>query len=190
MEWAMAAERAAGGGESGYWQLALVLGAIGFLGLFARWRKMRTPAPPTAVEMREREANPNKYRDAADKAIVELLETSRTLNAQVDTKIRMLNRLVREAEEQCRRLEALLARARDGGAADEETVRFAPEERKASARRPAASEAGTEKEGERRFISELHERIYFLREAGKTVPEIAKATNLSTTEVEFIVKTF
>lgn len=195
MDWATAAERAtATDGGSGYWQLALVLGAIGFLGLFARWRKLRTPIPPTVTELRERDEDPNRYRDAADRAIVELLETSRSLNAQVDTKIRMLNRLVKEADEQCARLEGLLARARSTSLEDE-TVQFIPEEEplrpepRISSRLSVAESGGGGEPGQR-FLSDLHERIYHLRQAGKTVPEIAKATNLSTTEVEFIVQTF
>lgn len=189
MDWAMAAESARGGGESGYWQLALVVAAIGFLGLFARWRKLRTHLPPSVGELQEREDNPNRYRDAADRAIVELLETSRSLNAQVDTKIRMLNRLIKDAEEQSERLENLINAARTRRLDDEETVQFAPEEgRRKSARVTPLDGAREKAQPERRFLTDLHERVHRLREAGKSVPEIAKATNLSTTEVEFIVK--
>lgn len=192
MNWAMAAEQAAGGGESGYWQLALILAAIGFLGLFARWRKMRTPPLPTTKELRERDDNPNRYRDAADRAIVELLETSRSLNAQVDTKIRMLNRLVKEAEDNCARLENLLSRARSVPF-DGETRLLAPEAHNIQPKalrteKPRETEKADKKEP--KFLSDLHERIYRLQQAKKSVPEIARATNLSTTEVEFFLKTF
>lgn len=177
------AETAARSGESGgYWQLILIVAAIGFLGLFARWRKARQPVIHTAREMRERDDDPGRYRDAADKALVELLETSRVLNAQVDTKIRVLNRLVREAEEKCGRLEKLLALA-DG---EMERPAKAPEKTDPAAA-PPPEDARPE---EPRFLSELHERVYRLRKEGGTVAEIARTTNLSTTEVEFIVGTF
>ena len=183
MDWAWAAEPGAGGGSGGgYWQLAIVLAAIGLLGLFARWRKARAPAMPTTSELRERDENPNRYRDAADRAIVDLLETSQTLNAQVDTKIRVLNRLVKEAEEHAARLEALLAEARRL----EEGIPAQP-----GAGTPAPQAAAAEPAPETRakgFLSELHERIYRLRADGKSVAEIARATSLSTTEVEFIVR--
>lgn len=195
---AMAADRAAqAAGESGYWQLALIMAAIGFVGLFLRWRRMRPPPMQYAKEFRERDEDPNRYRDAADRALVELLETSRTLNAQVDTKIRMLNRLIKDAEEQCARLEGLMGLAKDAvppangpaGAADRGARSSRPTD---SVRRaPSASRRViAEKNGGPHFLSDLHERIYRLREDGKTVAEIAKATNLSTTEVEFIVKGF
>lgn len=175
MDMVVAAE-AAGNAASdggGYWQLALVLAAIGFLGLFARWRKARTPPPVTAKEFRERDHEPNKYRDHADRAIVELLETSRTINAQVDTKIRLLNRLVKDAEEQSARLEKLLGLA---GGVD---APAAPATAAESGRRVAAPADGPV------FQSELHERIFMLKKEGRALAEIAKATNLSTTEVRF-----
>lgn len=183
MGWACAAEVATDGGGSGYWQLIMVVAAIGFLGLFARWRKSRAPAVPTSRELRERDEEPNKYRDAADRAIVELLETSRSLNAQVDTKIRVLNRLVKDAEENIARLETLLA----------EAVALAEGEKtlpKPAAVDPAPPPAPPPEPEGPRFLSELHERIYRLRREGRNVAEIAKATNLSTTEVEFIVQGF
>lgn len=184
-----AAESTKGGG--GYWQLALVLAGIGFLGLFARWRKARTPVMPSAQEMRERDEEPNRYRNAADKAVVELLETSRVLNAQVDTKIRILNRLVKDAEEHTAKLEALLAEAK---ALQSDGLQPAPRGRNPDAQpaetsRASARGAAAKAEPERKFMSDLHERIHRLRSEGKSVAEIAKATNLSTTEVEFIVKT-
>ncbi len=192
-EWAGAAETAGRGGDAGgYWQLALVLAAIGLLGLFSRWRKLHAKPRAVAKELRSRDEDPNRYRDAADRAIVELLETSRTLNAQVDTKIRVLNRLLKDAEEQAARLEGLLGRAREAAEAGEKGEPARSATRRFSSRgtglpnpAEAASEATEPLEPE--FISELHERIYRLRKSGRNVAEIAKATNLSTTEVEFIV---
>ncbi|MCD8350769.1 MAG: hypothetical protein LUC93_09185 [Planctomycetaceae bacterium] len=189
MDYILAAEtaEAATRETGGYWQLALILAAIGFLGLFARWRKARTGPPLTAREMRARDDDPNRYRDAADKAIVELLETSRSLNAEVDGKIRVLNRLVKDAGDKCARLEKLLAQARETeqGTIPSTTTTMTPDDP------PAGSEMDTVVlPPQPKFLSDLHERIYRLRQGGKSVAEIAKATNLSTTEVEFIVHTF
>lgn len=185
----MAAEAAEAAKDTGgYWQLALILGAIGFLGLFARWRKSRMPVVNTARELRERDEDPNRYRDTADRAIVELLETSRVLNAQVDTKIRVLNRLVKEAEENCSRLEKLLAEAR--GELERPAAKRISSRGEAPAPEAAAAAEDEDTVAEPRFLSELHERIYRLKVEGRSVAEIAKTTNLSTTEVEFIVRTF
>lgn len=183
MDWVGAAEAAGGsaGGASGYWHLALILGAIGLLGLFSRWRKARRVPLPTARELREREQDPDRYRTAADKAIVEILETSRSLNAQVDTKIRALNRLVKDGEELAARLEKLLAEAR--GAAEEApaagTNRSAGSSGRLAPPQPAQPGAAR---------TELQERIRLLKKDGKSLTEIAKATNLSTTEVRFAIE--
>jgi hypothetical protein len=181
-----AAEAAvAAGAESGggYWQLALIIAGIGILGLFARWRKARMPVVQTARQIRERDTDPGRYRDAADKALVELLETSRELNAQVDTKIRVLNRLVKDAETAAARLELLLAEGRAFGGAD------APPPPAPLPEASADETIALPAEPKKRFMSDLHERIYRLKKEGHDSAEIAKATNLSTTEVEFIVKT-
>lgn len=178
--WAAEAGGASGGGGGGYWQLALILAGIGFLGIFSRWRKSRMPVIQTAREIRARDDEPNRHRDTADKAIVELLETSRSLNAQVDSKIRVLNRLVKDAGEATARLETLLAEAR----AVREGAPAA-----ATAGAPAPETAAPETPPARMFMSDLHERIYLLKTEGRSAVDIAKATNLSTTEVEFIIKT-
>lgn len=172
MDFAWAAEAAGKNEGGGFWQLALVLAGIGFLGVFARWRKARTPKPETGREIRERDREPQRYRDAADNAVVELLETSRTLNAQVDTKIRILNRLVKEAEENAVRLEKLLAEAKGVEAPGRELE--AP-----LAVEPAAPVSGR---------TELQDRLLRLRRDGKTLAEIARTTNLSITEVKFALE--
>lgn len=179
MDLVWAAETAAGESGSGYWHLALVLMGIGFLGVFARWRKKRHVDAPKTGELRMRDQEPNRYRDAADSAIVDLLETSRSLTAQVDNKIRILNRLVKDAETHCARLEQLIEDAKrlaeDGKpspavrAEEEDTVTCPPPQAKS-------------------FLSELHERVFLLSEEGKSVSEIAKATNLSTIEVRFALE--
>ncbi len=191
MDFTWAAETAgtAAADGGGYWHLALILAAIGFLGLFARWRRARMPVIPTARELRERDAEPNRYRDAADKAIVELLETSRVLNAQVDTKIRVLNRLVKDAEEQCARLETLLAEARGTASAAPAGSGGAAEGGGSGSDAGAGAEGRADAAGPK-FLSELHERVHRLSVEGMGIAEIAKATNLSTTEVEFMVGAF
>ncbi|MCL2000621.1 MAG: hypothetical protein FWG74_04230 [Planctomycetes bacterium] len=183
MDWLRAAEAVGSGGGSdasgGYWQLVMILAGIGFLGLFARWRKLRTPPQPSSKTFRERELDPNRYRDAADRAIVELLETSRSLNAQVDTKIRVLNTLIKEAEILIAELKKLLAEAR--GEIAEPTGKKAD-----SGRRSPASSWRTQRSPGGR--TELQEQLLLLRKEGKSMTEIARATSLSITEVEFALQ--
>lgn len=61
---------------------------------------------PVREQWRERE-NATKMKNAADRVLVELVETSREISARMDTKIRILNTLIRDAERHIRRLEEL-----------------------------------------------------------------------------------
>lgn len=179
-----AAEAGSKSDGTGFWQLAMVLLGIGILGLFGRWRKGRARPMVAAKEMRERDQDPNRYRDAADKAIVEMLEMSRTLNAQVDTKIRLLNKLVKDAEDKTAALEKLLGLA---GRTLENGIESAEAPPATAEPAPSAS-SRTRAEPAKSFVSDLQERIFLLHNQGKTVAEIAKATNLSTTEVKFTIE--
>ncbi len=185
MDVVWAAETAASETGSGYWQLAMVLLGIGLLTIFGRWRKARAPQHiPTAKEFRERDREAHRYRDAADNAIVEMLEMSRTLNAQIDTKIRVLNRLVKDAEDKTAALQKMLTQAGfalDNGVPEQNvSCETAKQAGKSISGRSNRSDTGA-------FMSELHERIHLLHNQGKTAAEIAKATNLSTTEVRFVI---
>ncbi len=55
--------------------------------------------------------NHSGVRDGADQILVELAEMSREINAQVDTKIRVLNKLIRDAEKVVKRYEELQGNA-------------------------------------------------------------------------------
>ncbi|MDR1535634.1 MAG: hypothetical protein LBU64_11175 [Planctomycetota bacterium] len=163
------------------WQLALILAAIVLLGAYSRWRRARTPPPATLADLRKMDQTPERFRSLADQAIVDLLETSRTLNAQVDTKIRVLNRLLKDSEERAARLERLLAAAESlnpspDAANSPPAPADSPRPAAAAPDRPAAA------------LTELQRRILRLRDQGKTPREIAKATNLSTTEVGFAME--
>jgi len=137
-----------------------------------------------AVADAERDAH---VRRAADQALVDLLETSREISAQIDTKIRILNALVKEADAEARRLEALLGRGKDESLSTS-----------AAAGGPAAA-AGTEgaKEGgggeapvpgeSRRGRRDLHERIALLQGQGRSAAEIARAMRLSLQEVNMVL---
>ena len=158
----------------GSWHLILILAAIGLLALFSRWRASRRPPPVTLRELRERDGDPDRYRSQADRAIVDLLETSRSLNAQVDMKIRTLNLLIQRAEEQALRLEKILGemekRAPGRGAAD------------TSGRFPAPAVAL------RPGLTDLQEQVLRLRKAGKSLTEIARSSKLSISEVRFTLE--
>ncbi len=176
MDFAFAAEAASQtGGTDGYWKLALILAAIGILGLLSRWRKARVPPRTTAKEMRSRDEHPERYRNAADRALVELVEVGREINAQVDTKIRFLNRLIKEADDRIAKLEKLSARAEQ------------PVETHDAVRQESAAKT-VRTSGSRRFFSELQARVVDLHDSGRSVADIGKATGLSTVEIELALQ--
>lgn len=162
-------------GTDGYWKLALILAAIGILGLLSRWRKARVPPQVPAKEMRARDQHPERYRDVADRALVELVEVGREINAQVDTKIRFLNRLIKEADDRIGKLEKLSAQ-----------IEMPADAPAAMRQEPAAKAARTS--GSRRFFSELQARVVDLHDSGRSVTDISKATGLSTVEIELALQ--
>ncbi|MCC8180285.1 MAG: hypothetical protein LIP23_05160 [Planctomycetes bacterium] len=187
MDVLFAAEAARSSGSDGYWHLAMILAAIGLLGVFARLRRRNRGPVMTAKEYREMDKHPDRYRNAADKAMVEMLETASQLTAEVNTKCRVLNRLVKDAETQADRLEKLIAEARGvdaaAPAAAEAIARdIATEVRQPDVEKPPAQPqpAGGG--------SQILSRVGILRDQGKSVAEIAKATNLSTIEVTFALQ--
>ena len=136
-----------------------------------------------------------RARPTADRALSDLLETSREINAQIDTKIRILNKLVKDADREARRLERL--QGRTAGAADEQETETAgaagttepaavspedttgdPEER---ARPSGANES-------RRRWRAMRERIEHLQGEGRAPAEIARLTRLSLQEVNVILR--
>ncbi|MDR2390095.1 MAG: hypothetical protein LBE84_00220 [Planctomycetota bacterium] len=168
---------AAAAAVDGSWHLVLILTAIGLLALFSRWRASRQPPPVTLRELRERDGNPDRYRSQADRAIVELLETSRSLNAQIDMKIRTLNLLIHRGEDLALRLEKLLG----------ETGGKMPET--AGSRAAGASESRhLQAVAHRQPLTDLQERVLRLRESGKSLAEIAKSAKLSISEVRFTLE--
>lgn len=173
MEQIFAAEaaNAASNAQSGFWQLAMVLMGIGLLGIFTRWRKSRPgPVVRSAKEWRALDDDPDQYRSEKDKALVDLLETTREITAQVDTKVRLLNSLIREAENKITRLEKLLAVA-----APAQTMPVEQQPARTSARQKTSTMTG------------LQQRIMQMHAAGKTLEETASELGLSVTEVKLAI---
>lgn len=159
-------------------------------------RRRNKPEAPRLGDIRKMEDDIKSVRGAADQALVDLLETSREISAQIDTKIRVLNKLVKDADDRCRKLEKLVKLA-DGEDVDmdETTVMdvkvVAPsadrDEKEAPAvpvmediSKPKRTQSG-------RWASKIHARIEDLDGQGKTPAEIARATNLSLQEVNLVL---
>ena len=163
MDWVWAAEAGGGSGgvdpSSGVWRLVWVALGIMVIVFVTRRQKRLSEQRAAARTSRLLADDGENARRAADQALVSLADMSREINAQIDTKIRFLNRLVKEADERIDRLEALVR-----------------SDRPAEAAPSSASSTG------------LHARVRELRDAGKSPAEIARATGLSLLEVSVALR--
>lgn len=194
MDGAPLAETGAGG--LGMAQLALlilvVLVAVAspILVRIARRRKEKELASPAE----ERDAA-RRVRLAADKAMVELLEAGREITAQVDTKIRVLNKLVKDARDQADRLERLTGVSTTPGESDA-SGGASPAETDAGERSVPAVSAGNDngKGGSAsatrsaRRRTRIQERISSLHRQGCDAAQIARITHLSVAEINLALR--
>jgi len=159
-------------GSSGDWLLALTI-ALALFFVFRLWSRRRpVPSEPAG----EADAA-MRIRQAADKALIELAEVGREVSGRIDTKVRILNRLTKEAEAQIKRLEQLLQ------AAGREVPPAGEEAKSSSASVPRA--AGDDIHSAAR---KLHERVLQLSREGKTPAEIARLTRLAIQEIDLVLR--
>ncbi len=190
---------------SGLETLLLILGIIGLVLVvpYMLRRGRRGAAASAAPSISDAHG---RFRATADKAMVDLLETSREISAQVDMKVRLLNKLVKDADRESRRLEKLLEAAGETRTLDriraEYDVAAEPTASPAPATPPApapsappvpetplppAEEAFNPRTKSGRWRSDVKSRVADLRAAGKEVAEIARITRLSTTEINLVL---
>ncbi len=101
----------AGTEGSGFgWSQILAFGAVILIMAFMPKIIKRIRRERNALTMQEIKSMHNRpnVRSKADEILVELAEMSREINAQVDTKIRVLNKLLRDAEKAIKRYEELV----------------------------------------------------------------------------------
>ncbi|MFW5856441.1 MAG: hypothetical protein ACOCX4_01070 [Planctomycetota bacterium] len=102
--------------------LVLVLLGIGIAiavpYIIRRNRRSTTPPTEPVRNQWERQKSASRGRAEADRILVELVETSREISARMDTKIRILNTLIRDAERCIARLETLQDGKDDAAPAD------------------------------------------------------------------------
>jgi hypothetical protein len=151
------------GGSRGLLLLALglVIVLILLMRLKARGAARADRPPPSAGPSSSRLA-----RDAADRLAVDLEETARAVSALLDTKIRVLDKLVRDADERIARLESSLGAPPAGGGWPGGS---------APARAPLEEPLAH------------HAQIYGLADQGWSVQEIADKTGYQRGEVELVL---
>jgi hypothetical protein len=98
---------------SGEGKLAAIMLLIGFAiavpYIIARVRSKVSEKPTPVRNQWNQIKQQEKVRQGADKILVELVDTSREISGRMDTKIRLLNTLIREAERCIAKLEKLQA---------------------------------------------------------------------------------
>jgi hypothetical protein len=106
--------------------------------------------------------------ESMEKLLLELEQLSREINSQVDTRLRALNLLIREADEKIAQMRRLQGLPEDGG----------PDGQALPSPRP---------EPHPEVTSERYARVYHLAERGLSVVEIAHELDMLTGEVELIL---
>ncbi|GHS92785.1 hypothetical protein FACS1894139_16120 [Planctomycetales bacterium] len=93
------------------WRFGLVcFGVVMMLVILPRLTRRNFNARRQREKKIQREMdNSLEVKRGADRIMLDLAEASREINAQIDTKIRMLNRLIREAEEVSQKLERAMS---------------------------------------------------------------------------------
>ena len=118
-------------------------------------------------------------RHSLEAVFVQLQEFSRETLARLDTKIRILNQLLVEAD---RKIETLSAMARGGAPAG-----AVPSATPSNPARPAPPAEPRDPDASPASAPGLRESVYRLHDAGRSIPEIARETSLEAGEVELVL---
>ncbi|HVX59050.1 MAG TPA: hypothetical protein VHC19_00565 [Pirellulales bacterium] len=124
---------------------------------------------------------------------VQMHETARELTARIDNKLRLLEQLIRDADERIARLETLDDGANQSEAAEDDSV--IPLSQYSGVASPNASPSGCEsaaaempqRPSKALSASRRSEEIYALADAGRNSAEIASQLNSPVGEVELIL---
>jgi len=134
---------------------ALLLFTLAMVSSMRSRARRAEPAPQPRIHARQ------EFRESVDKLLVELTEVGREVTARLDTKIRVLNRVIEEADERIATLEKLQTRTEERASSD--PPGFSP-------------------------LLERHARVFELAEEGKSPVDIAQALSMEPGEIEFILQ--
>jgi len=159
-----------------WWPLALFLAGLFLVMVLPRLvaRRSRPPDDPM-----EKHATHEELRQSMDRLLVELQETAREINATIDTKVIVLNKLIEQADERIETLKGL-ERGGEHASRDAEVPPGCESENKASGEEELSGERA-----KRRL--ELEREICRLADEGKTDLEIARLTGTPRGEVELVL---
>jgi len=187
---------AADGREGDMWLALIVLGLIVVVFSLGRWlgKKRTSRSAPDEARPLPRDATGGAAGELrgvgrASEQVQELLadieSLAREMNARIDTKILVLEALIRQADERIARLGPDSGHAAASGGDYESGVSTDPVSTDPVSAGPAGDEdaAGEDKEGP----DERFREIYELADDGLSAPEISQKTGVLTGEVELIL---
>ena len=152
----------------------------------ARSQRQNAPRPREDAGVRD-------VRQTMERLLIELHDVSREMNARLDTKISVLNNLVREADDRIERLEALARQSRpeapdaSRGAGPGSSGQRDRDTRPSDTWHGGAPDPRTDAPPGRDRPSERYAEIYALADQGLDARQIAEKTGQHTGEVELIL---
>ncbi|MHC4605450.1 MAG: hypothetical protein ACYTAF_00755 [Planctomycetota bacterium] len=146
----------------------IIISVLGFVFICLMISRMirKTPASREAGTF-GRAHEELRVKDQLDELLLQIQEASRENIARLDTKIRMLNQLIADADQKKKELEALVY-----GDAPPQKEKPPPQEKPRAPERPP---------------DPLHEKVYSLRDEGKSPAEISAITGRDVGEIELIL---
>ncbi len=144
-------------------QIAIAVLFAMFMGLLLS-RLIRRGIKTTSMSDLEVSRKELHIKEELDDLLLRIQEVNRECIAKMDTKIRMLNQLIMDAENAREKLETAIRRPTPAPRGD------------APAQPPAERPANP-----------LHEQVYELQDQGKTFDEITRTTSLEKGEIELIL---
>jgi hypothetical protein len=131
-------------------------------------RRQQQPSPPGGLTLAQQRG---LERDMST-LVTELLDMSRQMTAQMETRAAKLEILLKEADDKIAQLHALTSHAQNGDG--QPAASSAP----AASAPPAASQSATDPR---------YERIYALAAQGQSIPQIAREVGMPSGEIEVIL---
>lgn len=200
-----AQDAAAAASGGGFWDYKVLLAfalVVGFLAVMPRLiRKNRQERRLLEKQYIDEVQNRLNVRGEADRIMLELVEAGREINGQLDTKMRMLNKLVKDAHEAIRRLEELGVPAGSAPTNAKPAASSAPlppaaepTETTGAGVAPAENEPASSCEatggssGSGRWKNDMRRKIAQYMSEGRSEEEIARLTRLSVMEVGLMLE--
>lgn len=181
------------GGGGFDFKLILAFGAvIAVMFLMPRLlRKNRQERKRLEKQYNDEVSNRLNVKSEADRILIEIVEAGREINARLDNKIRVLNKLIKDAEVLVERVEKA-GTAEPGSTQDSEVSARPAEPTSATCEEATTPDIDVDSESQKkssgRFQVNIRQKIADMAAQGRSVESIARLTRLSTAEVSLMLE--